>query len=74
MEHQPAEGAVGLLRLLTGMRDGSRGARSSGGMLLVMMGLAGLLTPKPAKRAEIKHRKIARADHAARPKVSGRRH
>jgi hypothetical protein len=52
MEHQPVEGTVGLLRLLTGMRDGSRGARSSGGMLLVMMALAGLLTKKPVKRAD----------------------
>lgn len=56
MEHQPAEGAVGLLRLLTGMRDGSRGARSGGGMLLVMMALAGLLTKKPVKRADSKRR------------------
>ena len=56
MEHQPAEGAVGWLPLLTGMRHGSRGARSSGGMLLVMMTLAGLLTKNPDKRADSKRR------------------
>jgi hypothetical protein len=40
---------VRLLRMLTGMRNGLGGARSSGGMLLVMMALAGLLTQKPAR-------------------------
>lgn len=48
-EHQPAEAAVGLLRMLTGMRNGLRGASSSGGMLLVVMALAGLLTKKPGR-------------------------
>lgn len=54
MEHQPAEAAVGWLRLLTGMRNGLRGARSSGGMLLVMMALAGLLPQKPTKGTDSK--------------------
>lgn len=52
IEHQPPEAAMGWLRLLTGLRDASRGARSSGGMLIVMMALAGLLTQKPVKRAD----------------------
>jgi len=54
MEHQPAEATVGLLRRLTGMRNGLRGARSSGGMLLVMMALAGLLTKKPVTGTDSK--------------------
>jgi hypothetical protein len=56
LEHQPAEAAVGLLRMLMGMRNGLRGARSSGGMLLVMMALAGLLTKKPVRGTDSKRR------------------
>jgi hypothetical protein len=50
MEQQPAEAVMGLLRMLTGMRNGLRGARSSDGMVLVMMALAGLLTKKARRR------------------------
>ena len=39
-----------LLRMLMGMRS-LHGAGSAGGMLLVMMALAGLLTAKSPKRA-----------------------
>ncbi|WP_170303906.1 hypothetical protein [Reyranella soli] len=45
---------MGWLRLLTGMRNGLRGARSGGGMLLVMMALAGLLPQKPTKGTDSK--------------------
>jgi hypothetical protein len=41
---------MGLLRILMGMRNGPKSTRSSGGMLLVMMALAGLLTRKPDPR------------------------
>jgi hypothetical protein len=39
-----------LLRILTGLHNGARGVRHDGGMLLVMMAMAGLLTRKAAKR------------------------
>jgi hypothetical protein len=39
-----------LLRILTGLHNGARGGRQDGGMLLVMMAMAGLLTRKGAKR------------------------
>lgn len=47
---------MGLLLMITGMRNGLRGARGSGGMLLVMMALAGLLTKKHAKGSDGKRR------------------
>jgi hypothetical protein len=40
---------MGLIRLLMGMRNRPRAAGSPGGMLLVMMGLAGLLTKRPVR-------------------------
>ena len=42
---------MSLLRMLMGLRNVS-GAGSSGGMLLVMMALAGLLTQKHARRSQ----------------------
>jgi hypothetical protein len=38
-----------VFRFLMGLRNGSPGVRSSGGLLLVMMALAGLLTGKPGE-------------------------
>lgn len=55
---------MGWLRLLTGMRNGLRGARSSGGMLLVMMALAGLLTQKPTKGTDSKRSSRIRQGYA----------
>lgn len=40
---------MGLLHLLTGMRNGLPRAGSGGGMLLIMIALAGLLTKKPVR-------------------------
>jgi hypothetical protein len=40
---------MGLIRLLMGVRNRPPVAGSPGGMLLVMMGLAGLLTKRPVR-------------------------
>jgi hypothetical protein len=56
LAYQPVEAAMRLLHVLMGLRNGRRGARSSGGMLLVMMGLAGLLTKKPVRGTDSKRR------------------
>lgn len=45
----PAEATMGLLHMLVGRRV--RDAGGTGGMLLVMLALAGLLTKAPARQA-----------------------
>jgi hypothetical protein len=41
---------MSLFHVLTGLRNGRRGARGGDGMLLIMLALSGLLTNKAAKR------------------------
>ena len=46
-----AVAAMSLLRLLTGTGNSPRGSGSCGGMLLVMLALSGLLTPRRQRRS-----------------------
>jgi hypothetical protein len=50
LARQPVEAAMRLLHVLTGFRNGRRDLGGCGGMLLVMLALSGLLTPRGRRR------------------------